>query len=315
MLQQTTVKAVIPYYKKWVKAFPNVQAVARAPRQKILKVWQGLGYYQRAKNIHRSAKIITRRFAGKIPQDPARLSGLPGFGPYTTGAVLSIAFDHPHPIIDANIRRVVMRLLCLKGPADRKHEAKIYDFLSRVFPKDRGGQFNQALMELGALVCRNHEPICNLCPVKKYCRAFFDGVQEIIPSPRRKVIESISAVVALIRKNGAYFIQKRGAQGLLADLWEFPGGKIERGESAREALQREIKEELKVEIKSAHHIMVVVHYYTRFKVTLNVWRCHVARAPRVDKLHKWVPLGRLPDYPMPSGSTKIVNALMQGKAG
>ena len=309
MLQQTTVSAVIPYYLKWIKEFPTVESVAKAPLQRILRVWQGLGYYQRAKNIHAAAKIIFKSYNGKIPDNPQVLKELPGFGPYTVGAVLSIAFDQRYPIIDANIRRVAMRQLCLRGHADSSQDSKIINFLKRSLPKKNIGIFNQAAMELGALICRSREALCIFCPVRTACLAYKRGIQELIPTPKKTIIKNVNVAVAIIEKNGFYFIQKRPSRGLLADLWEFPGGKIKRGESATKALYREVKEELGVNILRRNHFMDTHHFYTQFRVKLHVWRCAVKPDPKIDKNHRWVRLQDIDKYPMPSGSVKIVERL------
>lgn len=310
MLQQTTVSAVIPYYKRWIQAFPNMKSVAKAPLQKVLKVWQGLGYYQRAKNIHKSAKILCDVHKAKIPQNAETLKKLPGFGPYTTGAVLSIAFDQRYPIIDANVRRVLMRQLAFKGRADTSQDSRILEFLNHVMPHKEMSIFNQALMELGALVCRNREPLCLNCPVRLTCKAYEKGIQEIIPTPKKVIIKDIEAVVAVIERNGRFFIQKRSSNGLLADLWEFPGGKIEKGESPRQALLREMTEEIGTTVTSAKHIMNVRHFYTRFRVNLHVWSCRLNKYPVQDKTHKWVSMRDLSKYPLPSGSARIVERLL-----
>jgi len=311
MLQQTTVNAVIPYYERWVKVFPDVQSVAKAPIQKILKLWQGLGYYQRAKNIHKSAQLICAQHSGKIPQSVTELKQLSGFGPYTVGAVLSIAFDQREPIIDANVRRVVMRQLSIKGYADTSHDVKILDFLIKNMPEKGNNIFNQSMMELGALVCRNQEPVCSVCPVKLSCRAYQKGIQEIIPTPKKRAVKDVTAVIALIKKHDKYFIQKRPAKGLLADLWEFPGGKVKRGESLSEALSRELKEELGISLISSKHDMSVTHFYTQFRVKLNVFSCQPKSYPRADSTHTWVNLSDFSRYPMPSGSAKIVGRLLK----
>lgn len=309
MLQQTTVNAVIPYYERWIKEFPTVHAVAKAPLQKILKIWQGLGYYSRAKNIHKSSKVICKDYNGEIPKSPEQLKKLPGFGPYTIGAVLSIAFDERQPIIDANVRRVVMRQLALRGHADISQDKAVLEFLNNVMPPKGNNIFNQALMELGALVCRNKEALCNVCPVKFGCQAYKKGRQEIIPLPKKKIIKDIEAAVAIIKKDSKFFIQKRPSNGLLADLWEFPGGKIESGESAKAALYREIKEELGVETIHAEHLLDVTHFYTQFRVRLSAWFCQPKTYPRSDATHRWVSLAQLNTYPFPSGSAKIIERL------
>ena len=310
MLQQTTVSAVIPYYERWCKAFPTVESVAKAPLQKILKAWQGLGYYARAKNIHKSAEIICNRFHEKVPDTFDELRELPGFGPYTTGAVLSIAFDKRYPIIDANVRRVVMRQLALRGAADLTQDKKISEFLEGVMPHQQMSTFNQALMELGALVCRNQEVLCTVCPVSFNCRAYQKGIQETIPYSKKTEISLVNAAIAVIERKGKYFIQKRSSRGLFADLWEFPGGKIEAGESVTAALRREIKEELGRNVVGERFFMNVTHFYTQFKANLHVWKCRLDSYPPTDKTHKWVSLKNIRNYPMPSGSAKIVDKLL-----
>jgi len=309
MLAQTTVQAVIVYYERWIKAFPTVHGLARAPLQKVLKQWQGLGYYDRARNLHKAAKMLVKEHQGLLPPDPLIVQGLPGFGPYTTGAVLSIAYDIPLPIIDTNIRRVVMRLLALQGVANAQQDARVREFLLKVYPSQRAGDFNQALMELGALICRNKQPQCSMCPVSGCCQAYQQGRQEIIPRPHKKIIKNIQAVIAIIQKDGYYFIQKRPPFGLLAGLWEFPGGKIEYGESPKKALRRELKEELSLQLKSARYLFEVKHCYTQFKVNLSVFACSVRNQPKVDANHRWINYKDFSKYPLPSASSKIIEKL------
>ena len=311
MLQQTTVNAVIPYYERWIKEFPTVHRTAKAPLEKILKLWQGLGYYSRARNIHKSAQVICAEHQGKIPGTKEHLKKLPGFGPYTVGAVLSIAFDQREPIIDANVRRVVMRQLAIQGAADRSHDVKIFKFLDDVMPTCGNNIFNQALMELGALVCRNREPICTICPVRKNCLAYKKNIQEIIPTPKKKIIKKLDVSIGVLRKNNKFYIQKRSSKGLLADLWEFPGGKIEKGETPEDAVHREIMEEVGIKIKSVKPFMNLVHFYTDFKIYLNVFWAEPKDEILLNKERKWVNLKSLLKYPMPSGSAKIVEVLLK----
>ena len=282
MLQQTTVNTVISYYEKWINVFPTIHDLAKAPLQTVLKQWQGLGYYNRVRNLHKAAFVIINEHNGVLPKDPQVIRSLSGFGPYTTGSVLSIAYDIPLTIIDANVRRVVMRLLALPGVADTKQDLKVNEFLLKVLPAKGVGDFNQALMELGALVCRNKEPLCASCPVSKYCQAYKQGKQEIIPEPKKKIITDIHAVIAIIKKRDHYFIQKRPSKGLLADMWEFPGGKIEAGESKQKALARELKEELDVQLRSSKHLFNVKHFYTQFRVNLSVFACTLHDQPKTD---------------------------------
>nr|MBP9855063.1 A/G-specific adenine glycosylase [Candidatus Omnitrophota bacterium] len=301
MLQQTTVNAVIPYYERWIQEFPTVKTVGDSSEQKILKMWQGLGYYQRAKNLHKAAKMVCEKFDEKIPDTYDQLRSLPGFGPYTTGAVLSIAYDQRVPIIYANVRRVIMRLLAIEGAADNKNDAVINEYLLEIMPKKNLRTFNQSLMELGALVCKSKEPICNVCPLRKSCLANERGIQEIIPTPKKKVIEELQVSVGVAERLGKYYIQKRSSKGLLADLWEFPGGKIEPGETPLQALKRELKEEVGVETEMETPFMQLKHYYTNFRVSLHVFRCQFKSNPKLKLSQKWVSCKDFKDYPMPSG--------------
>ncbi|UCC39252.1 MAG: A/G-specific adenine glycosylase [Candidatus Aminicenantes bacterium] len=310
MLQQTTVQAVIPYYKNWVRLFPDVKTLSCAPLQKILKAWQGLGYYQRAKNLHKSAQIMADKFAGQIPQDYNKLIRLPGFGTYITAAVLSVAFDKPYPVIDANVRRVLMRLTRMRREASPKNDKTLLEFLKPYFPQKKTGLFNQAMMELGALVCKVKNPLCLICPLPEFCEAFKAGKQEIIPTPKKRTYQKIEVVVGIIQENGKYLVQKRPSKGLLADLWEFPGGKRKAEETLEEALRREIREELAADIATEKLLTQVRHSYTQFRVTLSAYECRLKNKPRYKKVqHKWVTLKALRHLPFPSGSAKIVHFL------
>jgi A/G-specific adenine glycosylase len=310
MLQQTTVNAVIPYYERWLRAFPDVRALAKAPRRRILKEWQGLGYYARAGNLHEAARVIVEKHGGVLPRDREVVRKLPGFGPYTTAAVLSLAFGDPLPVIDANVRRVVMRLARISGKSGPDKDAAILERIRTVFPTGRPGDFNQAMMELGALVCRPKSPHCLLCPVSAFCEAYEAGDQEIIPASSKRVSRKIEAVVAVIARNGKYLIQKRPSSGLLAGLWEFPGGKREPGETLEEALAREIREELGVGIRQARSLVTVRHAYTEFQVTLHAFACRISGKPKSARSRvRWVSLAGMKRYPFPSGSVKIIDFL------
>lgn len=310
MLQQTTVPAVVPYYERWMRVFPDIRSLARAPLRKVLREWQGLGYYQRARNLHRAAKIVVRDHHGRLPSDEAALRRLPGFGPYTAAAVLSIAFGRPEPVIDANVRRVLMRVLALRGRAEARLDKGLRPFLDQVFPASSPGDFNQALMELGALVCRGRSPQCLACPVRGSCRAAREGIQETIPLPKTLGVEKIEVVVAVIEKDGRVLLQERPAGGLLAGLWEFPGGKVEPGESLTAALRREIREELGTGLAAIRRLTTVRHAYTRFEATLHAFSARIEdRAFEPGPRRRWVSLRTVRKYPLPSGSVKIVDFL------
>jgi len=314
MLQQTTVGAVLPYYEKWLKIFPDIRRLAGACRRRVLRAWQGLGYYQRARNLHSAAKIIVERYGGKFPNNFNQLRSLPGFGPYTTAAVLSLSFDRPYPVVDANVRRVLMRILAVEGEADGRHDRSFLELLNKRIPRKGAGEFNQALMELGALLCRPRNPQCLPCPARRHCRAYEMGAQEIIPKPKTTSSQEIEAVVGIILRNKKILIQKRPSTGLLAGLWEFPGGKIEPGETPRQALVREIKEEIGAEVSKADFLTAVEHCYTRYRVKLSAYRCFLRDEPVLETgRRRWVSLTDLASYPFPSGSVKIIEFLKTGR--
>jgi A/G-specific adenine glycosylase len=310
MLQQTTVPAVLPRYRDWLRLFPDLRALARAPSQKVLKAWQGLGYYQRARNLQRAARVIIQKHGGVFPRRYDELIELPGFGPYTTAAVLSIAFRQPYPALDANVRRVVMRLAGIRGPIRPAQDRSVLRRLHAFFPANSAADFNQAMMELGALVCRPRNPRCLLCPLQRFCRAYEKGLQEVIPAVRERRQEKIEAVIGVFKEGRKYLLQKRPSTGLLAGLWEFPGGKRQDGERLNESLRREVREELGAEIEEEKLLLKVAHSYTRFQVTLHAFSCRFATPPRLRRgVHRWVSLRALERYPLPSGSAKIVRYL------
>ena len=322
MLQQTTVGAVVPSYDAWLRAYPDIRALAGAPLRAVLKSWEGLGYYQRARNMRRAARIILNAHGGRFPEDPAVLAGLPGFGPYTTAAVASLSFGKPIPVIDANVRRVMTRMLGLHGSSGIEHDAEIGRILRKSISRRSPGNFNQAMMEWGAIVCRPKNPFCLRCPGQGECRAFAQEEQEVIPASKAFRAKKITAVVAVIRKGNRVLIQQRPEEGLLAGLWEFPGGKVERGESLRAGLKRELREELGVEIKTALPLITVRHSYTKYRVTLHAFDVTIADGPgslSKDSLRnrsaRWISLKSLDRFPFPSGSLKIIRELRDSVGG
>lgn len=310
MLQQTTVQTVIPYFARWMEKYPDIESLAAASLQEILTLWQGLGYYQRAKNLHKTAVILNDSYGGTFPRNRDELLKLPGIGPYTAAAVLSFAFGLPYPVLDANVRRLVSRLQDYHGKPDAQTDKNILKFLQPLFIEGDPGVLNQALMEAGSLICRSRNPHCHVCPVSQNCRAYDSGTQELIPPPVKINIREIDTVIGIFERNGRFLIQKRPSTGLLADLWEFPGGKRESGESLEQALKREILEELGAEISHITPLLTVKHAYTQFRVTLHAFRCRFKREPRLKKgVHLWIPLKNFCLYPFPSGDAKIIRFL------
>ena len=314
MLQQTQVKTVIPYFERWMKSFPTVQKLARARESTILKHWEGLGYYSRARNLKKSAQIILKNHSGKVPDSMDEILKLPGVGRYTAGAVLSIAFDQKVPVLDGNVKRVLSRIFLLKeNGSNRKSENILWETMQALLPEKGVGNFNQAFMELGATVCLPKNPLCLLCPLKQLCNAQKNGEQDLYPPQKQKSpsakIEVSAAVI--FRRNNIY-IQKRKVGGLMGGLWEFPGGKFKPGESPEQCLHREIKEELGVTLHLDEKLMVIKHSYTRFRVTLHVFLCRL-RSGKVSPSQcdewTWIQAKDLETYPFPAANVKIIKSL------
>lgn len=314
MLQQTQVKTVIPYYEKWIKSFPTIKKLASTSESNVLKHWEGLGYYSRARNLRNSAILIQKNYAGKVPDSLEEIQKLPGVGHYTAGAVLSIAYDKKVPALDGNVKRVLSRLFLLKeNGSNKKSENKLWETMDTLLPEKDCGDFNQAFMELGATICLPQNPCCEVCPLKGFCQAKQKGKQKQFPPPKKATeITSIQVCAAVIFNKSRVYIQKRKAGGLMGGLWEFPGGKMNPGETEEECLRREIKEELGLSIRIGKKIMTHRHSYTRFRVTLNVYHCHIhsgTLSPSACDEWKWVNSETLNQYPFPAANVKIIKSL------
>jgi A/G-specific adenine glycosylase len=303
MLQQTRVETVLPFFERWMECFPNVAAVAAASQQDVLSAWEGLGYYSRARNLHRAAQIVMVEYGGELPRSVEELRGLPGVGRYTAGAIASMAFGLDEPALDGNIRRVLARLFDVTEPArSPAGERRLLELATAHLPSGRAGEYNQALMDLGAMVCTPHKPACSLCPVLEFCQAYLLGIQEERPVEKpRPAIPHYLVTAAIIRQDGRVLLAQRPAKGLLGGLWEFPGGKVQEGEDLPACLKREIREELGVKIRVGKEFGVYRHAYTHFRVTLHAFRCVlVSGEPRPIQVAdlRWVELGELVAFPM-----------------
>jgi A/G-specific adenine glycosylase len=304
MLQQTRVETVIPYFQRWMQRFPDVKALAQASLQEVLSAWEGLGYYSRARNLHRAAHMIVDQYGGRLPEEAQALRSLPGIGRYTAGAIASIAFGKDAPALDGNIRRVLARLDNMDEPArSPAGERHLWELAARLLPTGRAGDFNQALMDLGASLCTPQSPDCQRCPLSKDCAAYQLGRQEQLPVIARKAaIPHYTVTAAVIQRDGHVLITQRPSNGLLGGLWEFPGGKLQPGEDLAACLQREIKEELEVEIRVGEAFGEYRHAYTHFRVTLHAFLCQLCgesppKAVQVQDL-RWVKADDLANYPM-----------------
>lgn len=345
MLQQTRVTTVIPYFKRWLKLFPTVRALAKAPIEKVLKAWEGLGYYTRARNLHHAAGQVVSEFGGQILSAVDDLRRLKGIGRYTAGAIASIAFGLDEPVLDGNVTRVLCRLFAIgTDPKAASSQAKLWTLARALIPKSRtmgvspmygrtlhgrdgrdthgqdaratAGLFNQAMMDLGATICLPRNPLCPQCPARQNCQAWASGKQDKLPRKSRKPqVPHYDVVVGVIRKGGRLLVDRRPDEGLLGGLWELPGGKIKPGESHAQALRREVKEELGIEIKVGPPLATVRHAYSHFRVTLHAYDCrHISGRPRAIACAavRWVTPAQLRRLPLPRATQRVLETMECG---
>lgn len=313
-LQQTRVDQGTPFIQRFLETFPTVEALANDDVDEVLKLWEGLGYYSRARNLHKAARVVVEKCGGQLPQTADEWRSLPGVGPYTAGAIASIAYDLPEPVLDGNVKRVFARLTDLEDSIDGSEAtASLWDLARYLVDGKSPGDFNQGLMELGAQICTPRTPNCDACPVRIYCTAFERGTQASRPvRDIKRAVPHKEIVVAAICKNGRYLLGKRPPNGLLGGLWEFPGGKVEPGEDHEAALRREVREELGVEVEVGKLVASVKHAYSHFKVTLNVYRCTPCGGPPRPNSHvelKWVAPKQFERYAFPKANHKFLHLL------
>jgi A/G-specific adenine glycosylase len=310
MLQQTQVQTVLPYYRRFLERFPNVETLARAPFGEVLKVWETLGYYARVRNLHNAAGEIAERFGGRIPDRWEEIIRLPGIGRYTAGAILSIAFGRAVPAVDGNVRRVISRLFGIEESVDDEAtRERIEDLVRTLVPKRDPGRFNQALMELGAICCMPKTPACPACPIQDDCRARALGLTQRLPVRReKKTIPHREVVAAVIRKGkGRILIVQRPARGLLGSLWKFPGGILNPGESPEEGLARTVREELGIGIRVGSPLIAVKHSYTHFRITLTAYSCTLRDATPAGTQRRWAGTGELEELPFSKADRLIAH--------
>ncbi|MBI5589287.1 MAG: A/G-specific adenine glycosylase [Deltaproteobacteria bacterium] len=314
MLQQTQVKTVIAYHDRFLKRFPTIQSLARADQQDVLKLWEGLGYYSRARNFHKAAIQVCSRHSGQIPADWNAFRQLPGVGDYIASAVLSIAFNQPFAVVDGNVKRVISRLFAMNTPVNASRAHSVFqEPATALLDHDAPGIFNQAMMELGALICKPKKPLCTLCPLDACCVAFASGQVDVYPK-RVKVppVPLYPVVAGVVYHRGRMLITQRKPDGLLGGLWEFPGGKIQEGESPSDACVREIREETGVSARIVSHLCQVKHAYTHFKIQMQVFICHaLSGAVRLNGPvdFRWITADDMDLYPFPGANHKFLGLL------
>ena len=314
MLQQTQVKTVLNYYRRFLTKFPNIKRLAAADLQAVLKVWEGMGYYARARNLHRAAKVVVQDHRGRIPDKWEAFNNLPGVGDYIAAAVLSIAFNQPHAVVEGNVKRVLARLHKIHAPVNQTSSYRQFKKAAgKLLDSRQPGIFNQAMMELGALICKPRNPLCNACPLNHLCRAYktrqvanYPKRQKLKPTPQYRI------AVGVVFKNDRVLITRRKTDGLLGGLWEFPGGKIKDDESAQAACIREIKEEVNLSVHIDRHLTKVEHAYTHFKIVMEVFCCNFESGRvylRGPVAFRWIRLNEYKNYPFPKANHKFIPLL------
>lgn len=307
MLQQTRVDVVCDYYERWLRTFPTLESLARTPYPRVLKQWEGLGYYSRARNLHRAAKIVVgrarppgatgaggrRRMARRsVPTSFEELSYLPGIGRYTAGAIASIAFGERVPVVDGNVTRVLARMFCIRDDVTKPATQKLlWALADALVPARRPGDFNQALMELGALVCTPVRPHCETCPLRSTCRAFAQGAVEELPNRGgRKRVRRVTADVALVRRGARVLLHRRGAHGLLAGMWELPVADARR-------------------FHAGAMLFAVRHTITNRRITMQVVSCRLRRRVNSNVEWRWVSRRDLKRLTLPSAQRRALSRI------
>ena len=310
MLQQTRVETVIPYFEKWMQMFPTVDALANASEQDVLNAWEGLGYYSRARNLHKAARVVSNEYDGNLPQNVDELVKLPGIGRYTAGAIASIAFGKDEPALDGNLKRVYARLFDVAETVDSpKGEKLLWNIARENLPKGKAGDFNQALMDLGAMICIPKNPRCLLCPLMELCKARKNGTQEFRPVKKlKKAVPHHVHAAGVIIKNEKVLLRQRPAMGLLGGMWEFPNGRVE-DDPAKE-LVKILRTEYRLKVQRKEAMGFVQHVYTHFKVTEYIFRCELLSASKGQNM-KWVALKELDNYPMGKVDRQIVQKVSE----
>ena len=294
MLQQTRVETVRPYYTRWLRAFPTTQALARATDDRVLKLWEGLGYYSRARNLHRAAQIVVREHAGKLPRTVEGLRKIPGIGRYTAGAIASIAFGERTPLVDGNVARVFARVFAIRANVKSPRTLRcLWNLAEDLLPHTGAGEFNQALMELGALVCTPANPQCTACPMRRVCVGRARGLVDELPNRGDKPrTVRIVTEAAFARRGGRILVQQRPKHGLLANLWELP------------VVDRR-------EFRVGRQLCEVRHTITHHRITLRVHECALGVKVQSNGRQRWVTRDRLSTLAMPAAHRRAIELLLR----
>lgn len=306
MLQQTQVATVIPYFHRFLERFPTLADLAAAQEQDVLRMWQGLGYYSRARNLAKAAQQIVSEYGGKVPSSPEELRSLPGIGRYTAGAIASLAFDQRAPILDGNVQRVLCRIDKIEAdPRDLRTQELLWNRAEQIVPRSQPGEFNSAMMELGAVVCTPRSPQCLICPVKACCEAFAAGLQDRIPLPKKAVATPIlRRQTYCISHHDHWLIEQRPATGRWASMWQF----------ITIDPQAEASPGIASLINNSRPIGKVRHALTHRRYEFEVFRCSISRRSKAEENRAWVTLEELNQYPLPRPHVLIAKLLQANQA-
>jgi A/G-specific adenine glycosylase len=315
MLQQTRVDTVIPYYEKFMEQFPSLDEFANADEEKILKAWEGLGYYSRVRNLQSACKEVQANYGGKVPNTPKEIANLKGVGPYTAGAVLSIAYGVPEPAVDGNVMRVLSRILSIYEDIAKPSTRKIFeDAVRKLISHENPSYFNQALMELGALICTPTSPSCLLCPVREHCTAFESGIQKELPVKSKKTkVKDVQLVSSILTdKNGRILIHKRPETGLLANLWEFPNfeilSELKRGQAD---FLDQLKSNFDVDADLIENLGSIEHVFSHLKWYIQIYSGKITSDVQETSRLKLVSLDELESYAFPVSHQKMLQQFLE----
>ncbi|MEH7417410.1 A/G-specific adenine glycosylase [Neobacillus drentensis] len=309
MLQQTRVDTVIPYFNRFIEWFPTIDVLAEADEDKVLKAWEGLGYYSRVRNLQSAVKEVKEKYNGEVPNSPKEISELKGVGPYTAGAILSIAYGIPEPAVDGNVMRVLSRILSIWDDIAKPSSRKIFEQAVRnLISHEDPSAFNQALMELGALICTPTSPSCLLCPVREHCQAFFEGVQEELPVKTKKTkTRNVNLAAAVLSNSeGKILIHKRPASGLLANLWEFPNVELHHNlQNERDQVVNLFKQELQLDTNLGKIIGQIDHVFSHLVWNIKVYTGTLFADFQEREDWKLVSFDEMEEYAFPVSYQKI----------
>ncbi len=318
MLQQTQVATVRDYYQRFLAALPTIADLAQADEREVLRLWEGLGYYRRARQMHQAAKILLQQHAGQFPRDPQIVGRLPGIGRYTAGAVLSIAFDARQPILEANTIRLFARLLAYDGPtSSRAGQDLLWGLAAAVLPRRDVGRLNQALMEVGSLVCLPRQPRCAECPLKTLCAARAQGVQEALPRPNKKpATECVREAAVIVRRGPRILLGQCPEGGRWAGLWDFPRFPLDAEQPAAvaEELASKVRSATGLNVRVGPRLHTLRHGVTRFRITLEAYEaeCLERADGRRPSAYRWLRLSELEQYPLSTTGRRLARLLAPG---